>query len=66
MAVHVGHALIHAIECTGTHRTSISISFLFAKVKAKFLSRTKRKLFNQMSPGASFWVRARSYLRKKF
>lgn len=38
MGVNVVDVLIHATECTGTQRTSISVSSLFAKVKPKCFS----------------------------
>ena len=39
MALNVVDVFVHAIECTDTHRTNISRSFLFVKVKAKFFLR---------------------------
>lgn len=39
IAFNVVDVFVHAIESTDTHRTNISRSFLFVKVKAKFFLR---------------------------
>ena len=56
MAANVVDVFIHALEHTGAHRISMSVSLL-PKLKL-FFSWTKRKLFDQVSPEQSCWLRA--------